>query len=129
LLKITLINEVVLHFGGPSLTTCPEEWGPLQSGLVWTTDAPYRETEEAISEARDVGVIAVEMEAAVFYAFAEARAKDVLCFAHVTNQMARIEGDFEKGENDGSNAALAVVAATARAWRKTHPAEIDRDRI
>jgi hypothetical protein len=31
--------------------------------------------------------------------------------------MAQTEGDFEKGEADGAKATLAVVAATARAWR------------
>lgn len=90
----------------------------LRRGLVWTTDAPYRETEQAIAEARAMGAIAVEMEAAALYAFATARGAAVLCFAHVTNQMAQIVGDFEKGENDGSNDALAVVAAAARAWRR-----------
>ena len=50
------------------------------------------------------------------YAFAEARKKPVLCFAHVTNQMAQKEGDFEKGEGDGAVDALAVIAAAARGW-------------
>jgi purine-nucleoside phosphorylase len=44
------------------------------------------------------GLLAVEMEAAALYAFADARSNSVLCFAHVTNQMGRLEGDFEKGE-------------------------------
>jgi hypothetical protein len=35
----------------------------------------------------------------------------VICFAHVTNQMAQDTGDFEKGENDGASDALAVIAA------------------
>jgi hypothetical protein len=30
--------------------------------------------------------------------------------------MAQTEGDFEKGEADGTTATLAVAAATARAW-------------
>jgi len=30
-------------------------------------------------------------------------------FAHVTNQMGRIEQDFEKGEADGSVSSLAVI--------------------
>jgi uridine phosphorylase len=88
---------------------------PVQRGTVWTTDAPYRETEEAITAARRQGAVAVEMEAAALYAFARARGRDVLCLAHVTNQMARIEGDFEKGEADGSRDALEVIATTARA--------------
>ena len=58
------------------------------------------------------------MEAAALYAFARARAKPVLCFAHVTNQMAPIEGDFEKGFADGAEASLKVISLTAQAWRR-----------
>ncbi|HVC62801.1 MAG TPA: hypothetical protein VND19_20860 [Acetobacteraceae bacterium] len=87
----------------------------LRRGTTWTTDAPYRETEEAIAAARAHGALAVEMEAAALYAFARARGRAVLCFAHVTNQMALIEGDFEKGEADGSRASLDVIATAARA--------------
>ena len=87
-------------------------------GATWTTDAPFRETEAAIATAREAGALAVEMEAAALYAFARARGRAVLCFAHVTNQMAQIEGDFEKGEAGGAHDALAVIGATARAWRQ-----------
>jgi len=69
---------------------------PVQSGATWITDAPFRETEEAIDAARNVGILAVEMEAAALYAFAEARNCVVLCFAHVTNQMGRIEETLKK---------------------------------
>jgi hypothetical protein len=31
--------------------------------------------------------------------------------------MAVIEGDFEKGEADGSSVSLAVIAIAAHAWR------------
>jgi uridine phosphorylase len=86
-------------------------------GATWTTDAPFRETEAAISRARHYGALAVEMEAAALYAFARARGRPVLCFAHVTNQMAQIEGDFEKGEANGAHDALELLAVTARAWR------------
>ncbi len=88
---------------------------PVHRGAVWTTDAPYRETEDAIAMARAHGALAVEMEAAALYAFAQARRRDVVCFAHVTNQMAVVEGDFEKGEADGARDSLDVIAATARA--------------
>lgn len=91
---------------------------PVERGATWTTDAPFRETQEAIDAMTARGLLAVEMEAAALYAFAAARGKSVLCFAHVTNQMALIEGDFEKGEADGSVDALAVVRAAAEAWRR-----------
>src|SRR5258706_741005 len=71
---------------------------PVQRGATWTTDAPFRETAETISTMRANGLLAVEMEASALYAFAQARRKAVLCFAHVTNRMGRVEGDFEKGE-------------------------------
>ena len=80
-------------------------------GAAWTTDAPYRETATAIATARTAGVLAVEMEAAALYAFAAARRRPVVCFAHVTNTMARDDGDFEKGEAAGAPASLAVVQA------------------
>jgi uridine phosphorylase len=57
--------------------------------------------------------MAVEMEAAALYAFAHVRQKPVLCFAHVTNQMGRVDGDFEKGEADGSRDALQLITIAA----------------
>jgi uridine phosphorylase len=84
-------------------------------GASWTTDAPFRETAEAIDAARAQGVLAVEMEAAALYAFARARGKSVLCLAHVTNTMGQAEQDFEKGESDGTVDALQVLAAIATA--------------
>jgi uridine phosphorylase len=79
-------------------------------GPTWTTDAPFRETDLAIATARARGILAVEMEAAGLYAFAQARKRAVICLAHVTNQMGTIEGDFEKGEANGTADALAVVS-------------------
>ncbi|MGA7327929.1 MAG: nucleoside phosphorylase [Rhodomicrobium sp.] len=93
----------------------------VYGGATWTTDAPYRETEAAIAHARNLGLLAVEMEAAALYAFAAATGRAVVCFAHVINAMAQNEGDFEKGEADGTRATLAVVAAAARAWLSTLP--------
>jgi uridine phosphorylase len=90
---------------------------PVHRGASWTTDAPFRETEAAIAAAAAEGALAVEMEAAALYAFAHAAGRDVLCFAHVTNQMARTDGDFEKGEANGTTDLLHLLAATARAWR------------
>jgi uridine phosphorylase len=80
-------------------------------GSSWTTDAPFRETADAIAAARSKGVLAVEMEAAALYAFARAAGVPVLCLAHVTNTMGQAERDFEKGEADGTAAALAVLEA------------------
>lgn len=88
----------------------------VHRGATWTTDAPYRETAEAIAAHRAAGILAVEMEAAALYAFARARDRPVACFAHVTNTMAQNAGDFEKGEADGAVEALALAAAAGRAF-------------
>jgi uridine phosphorylase len=89
----------------------------IHRGASWTTDAPFRETSAVIERCRARDILAVEMEAAALYAFAQVRRQPVLCFAHVTNQMAVAEGDFEKGEADGSSASLTVITAAGRAWR------------
>ncbi len=86
-------------------------------GGAWTTDAPFRETEEAISFARSENLLAVEMEAAALYALAEAKGYPIVCFAHVTNQMGLIENDFEKGEADGNTAFVRLISTIAQAWR------------
>jgi len=89
---------------------------PVYAGATWTTDAPFRETTAAIERARSEGILAVEMEAAALYTFASERGCPIVCFAHVTNEMGRGEGEFEKGDADGSTAALELVDATMSAW-------------
>lgn len=90
----------------------------IEEGAVWTTDAPFRETKEAIALARRERLLAVEMESAALYAFAAARKRPILCLAHVTNCMAQTEVDFEKGEAGGSVAALALLGRIAREWKR-----------
>lgn len=86
-------------------------------GPSWTTDAPFRETEEAIQRARTRGILAVEMEAAALYTLARAKSFRILCIAHVTNSMGLAEQDFEKGEQDGTTDALKLFAAVAATLR------------
>ena len=83
-------------------------------GSSWTTDAPFRETAQAIEAARAKGLLAVEMEAAALYAFARATGVHVLCLAHVTNTMGQAERDFEKGEAD--EVADAFASSKRLSW-------------
>ena len=83
-------------------------------GRSWTTDAPFRETSEAIEAARCKAVLAVEMEAAALYTFASVAKHAVLCFANVTNTMAQAGDDFEKGEADGTADSLRLLEAVVR---------------
>jgi len=41
---------------------------PVQQGLIWTTDAPYRETPLKIQQFQEAGVHAVDMEMAALFA-------------------------------------------------------------
>lgn len=46
---------------------------PFAAGKVWTTDAIYRETRQKVDRRRAEGCLAVEMEAAAFFAVARFR--------------------------------------------------------
>lgn len=90
---------------------------PIETGNSWTTDAPYRETQTAIEEAKKLDIACVEMEAAALYAFAKAKNKHVICFAHLTNTMGQTNGDFEKGEEMGSLTTLILIGHTIEALK------------
>lgn len=95
-------------------------------GKSWTTDAPYRETQGAIDKMKLADVNVVEMEAAALYAFAEAKNKKLICFAHITNSMAQKEMDFEKGMENGSISSLELVSSAINsitAAGKLYPAK------
>ncbi len=87
---------------------------PVSAGLVWTTDAPYRETLEQINQHAESGVLAVEMQAASLLAFGAARAVPVGVLAHVTNAIGHTEEQFDKGD---SQVGYEILQAICRAGR------------
>jgi len=93
---------------------------PVHRGASWTTDAPYRETRTAIASATAAGAHAVEMEAASLFAYAQARGRQVVCVAHVTNSMAVTGDDFDKGDADGTHRILALTAAIVARLGPSH---------
>jgi uridine phosphorylase len=104
---------------GAWLNPCLSSYSPaIERGASWTTDAPYRETAAAIAQAKAERILAVEMESASLYAFAQKKRKPIVCFAHITNRMAAFEGDFEKGEFSGSVASLRLIGAVAAYWNQ-----------
>ncbi len=70
---------------------------PISRGLLWTTDAPYRETLAELAEHAQAGALAVEMQAASLFAFAEAQGATVGIVAHVTNAIDHAGEPFDKG--------------------------------
>ena len=109
--KISVINKEILITLEKTLI---KKSVHILIGKSWTTDAPYRETPTAIKNMKIADVNVVEMEAAALYAFAEAKNKKVICFAHITNSMAQNELDFEKGLENGSIASLQLIHLTAK---------------
>ncbi len=87
---------------------------PVQRGLVWTTDAPYRETAEQIDRYARMGVLAVEMQAASLFAFAAARGVTVGVVAHVTNAPEESVERFDKGSHELQRGLLIAVCRGAR---------------
>jgi uridine phosphorylase len=110
--RYSTISATMLELGQKVVAQFPE----VVTGGTWTTDAPFRETEEAIGFARAEKLLAVEMEAAALYALAEAMGLPIVCVAHVTNQMGTVQNDFEKGQQSGNASLIQLIAAFSRAW-------------
>lgn len=84
----------------------------VRRGPAWTTDAPYRETADQLRLWADRGMLAVEMQAASLFAFAQARAANVAMVALVSNSVEAAAQPFDTG---GHEFRLGVLAAVARA--------------
>lgn len=96
------------------LTRELEAVGVVARGLVWTTDAPYRETAEQLQRWTAAGALAVEMQAASLFAFATSSGAHVGLVALVSNSPAHAQEQFDTG---GHGYRLRVLAAVARAAR------------
>lgn len=90
---------------------------PVPMGSSWTTDAPYRETSRRVGAAAAAGAVCVEMEAAGLYAYAQARRRDVVCVAHLTNAPGPVVNTFDKGPDHGVDQAITVITAIVGALR------------
>jgi uridine phosphorylase len=82
---------------------------PVSQGMVWTTDAPYRETKFQLAEYAAAGVLAVEMQAASLFAFGAARHVPVGVVAHVTNAIDYTGQPFDKGQDVSGELLLETV--------------------
>lgn len=91
---------------------------PVTRGLVWTTDAPYRETRRQVRRWASAGALAVEMQAASLFAFAQTRRAAIAVVAMVSNSGDRTGGQFDTGEHAYRVAVLnGIIAGAARLIR------------
>jgi uridine phosphorylase len=84
----------------------------VRVGRVWTTDAPYRETAPQIERWASGGVLAVEMQAAALFAFAQARGAVVAVVALVSNGPNDAKSQFDTG---GHALQVQILSAIGRA--------------
>lgn len=64
-----------------------QEGIPFRSGVVWTTDAPYRETWKKIRDFQTAGVAAVEMETAALFTVAAFRRVEAAALLIVSDEL------------------------------------------
>ena len=121
-----------LHYLPPELTAIahgpladaleralPEVGLPVRRGLVWTTDAPYRETRSQLEHWASQGALAVEMQAASLFAFGQRRHFPVGLVAHVTNAVDHGGEQFHKGPEDVDVLLLKAICDAVKGFLAT----------
>jgi uridine phosphorylase len=93
----------------------------VRTGKVWTTDAPYRETNSQLGKWGREGALAVEMQAASLFAFGKARNADVAVVARVSNAVDHEGTQFDTGSNEQG---LEILRALARAGQSVLDARL-----
>ena len=100
---------------GPLAEELSETGWSVRNGKVWTTDAPYRETQTQLHQWGSDAVLAVEMQAASLFAFGTARGAAVASVAMVSNAVDHEGEQFNTGsQHDG----LRIIGACARAFKR-----------
>jgi uridine phosphorylase len=91
---------------------------PWQAGTVWTTDAFYRETADAVRHYQGQGVLAVDLEMAALFAVGRFRGVAVAGLLAVSDELFTLtwqpgqrSGRFTKAREFAARAALAALTA------------------
>jgi uridine phosphorylase len=92
---------------------------PVRMGKVWTTDAPYRETNKQLAKWEREGALAVEMQAASLFAFGKARNANVAVVARMSNAVDHEGSQFDTGSNEQGLEILKALARAARSLLNT----------
>jgi uridine phosphorylase len=90
---------------------------PVRAGKLWTTDAPYRETQGQLDQWATEGVLAVEMQAASLFAFGSARRVKVNSIAMVSNA---VDHEGEQFDTGTLQEGFHILEACARAFKIVH---------
>jgi uridine phosphorylase len=91
----------------------------VRAGKVWTTDAPYRETDAQLRRWAEEGVLAVEMQAASLFAFGAVAHANVAVVAVVSNAIDHDGQQFDTGAHGDGLRILTSLAQAGRAFLAT----------
>jgi purine-nucleoside phosphorylase len=94
-----------------------EEALPFSKGLVWTTDAPYRETIGKVKTYQDQGVLAVEMEMSALMTVAAYRSVPMVGALIVSDELFDLHwrpGFSEKSLMSSSRKAGEILLSLAQ---------------
>jgi purine-nucleoside phosphorylase len=86
---------------------------PFHEGKVWTTDALYRETRQAVAAYRENGVLAVDMEVSALFSTARFRAVDLAALLVVSDELSSLNwrpGFTQQRFKESCKAACRLVA-------------------
>lgn len=104
-----------------ALADCLSPVAPVARGLVWTTDAPYRETRAQVRRWASAGALAVEMQAASLFAYAHAQKATVGVVAMVSNSGDHAGEQFDTGKHTYRAAVLDGIIAAAAGVMRARP--------
>ncbi len=89
---------------------------PVSIGPVWTTDAPYRETQRQFDAHAGEKVLAVEMQAASPVAFSHATGTPVGVVALVSNAVDHTGDAFNKGPYEFGHRLIETMCRSGRRY-------------
>lgn len=92
------------------LTSLEKHAHPCSLGTTWTTDAPYRETEEEIRQYQSEGVKTVEMESAALFAVGQRRGVQTASVLVIGDSLAELHWQAPIDVNPIERALEAVYA-------------------
>ncbi len=99
------------------IASIAEERGwPTKKGVVWTTDAPYRETHEKVRNYGEQGVLAVEMELSALFTVARFRGAQLAAVLATSDELASLEwkpGFFKPAFIKATTRAIRLAINTA----------------
>jgi len=94
---------------------------PIREGIVWTTDAPYRETCAKVKSYGEQGVLAVEMELSAMFTVAKFRGVKLAAALAVSDELASLKwrpGFLKPPFIVATTRAIRLAINTAASLRK-----------